>query len=106
MPTAALLTDLMVKAEKIYGNMASKSKPAYISGCMREIWLIFSSNPELCRKPPNNERDTKAAEPIANPLPIAAVVFPAASNPSVLYLTSGPISAISAIPPALSLIGP
>jgi hypothetical protein len=32
--------------------------------------------------------------------------LPAASRASVLYLTSYPISAISAIPPALSLIGP
>ena len=31
--------------------------------------------------------DTNAAEPIANPLPIAAVVLPAASNASVLSLT-------------------
>jgi len=33
-------------------------------------------------------------------------VFPAASKASVLYLTSGPKSAISVIPPALSEIGP
>ena len=43
---------------------------------------------------------------MAKPFPIAAVVFPAASSPSVLSLTYSPIFAISAIPPALSLIGP
>ncbi len=37
---------------------------------------------------------------------MAAVVFPAASKQSVLYLTYGPIYAIYAIPPALSDIGP
>jgi len=47
-----------------------------------------------------------AAEPIANPFPIAAVVFPTASNLSVLSRTSAGNSAISAIPPALSEIGP
>ncbi len=60
----------------------------------------------MCKNPPNNERDTKAALPMAKPFPIAAVVFPAASKASVLYLTYYPISAISAMPPALSLIGP
>lgn len=43
---------------------------------------------------------------MANPFPIAAVVFPAESNTSVLDLISSPNSAISAIPPALSEIGP
>jgi len=38
-------------------------------------------------KAPYKDRDTKAADPIANPFPIAAVVFPAASKASVLYLT-------------------
>lgn len=32
---------------------------------------------------PYKANDTKAADVIANPLPIAAVVFPAASNASV-----------------------
>ena len=43
---------------------------------------------------------------MANPLPIAAVVFPAASKASVRLRISLPISAISAIPPALSETGP
>ena len=54
----------------------------------------------------NNASEVKAAEPIANPLPIAAVVFPTASSLSVLSRTSFGNSAISAIPPALSAIGP
>lgn len=68
--------------------------------------LSLESSYELCKNPPYKERETSAADPIANPLPIAAVVLPAASKPSVLSLTYSPISAISAIPPALSLIGP
>ena len=55
---------------------------------------------------PYKARPTKVADPIANPLPMAAVVLPAASSPSVLSLTYSPISAIYAIPPALSEIGP
>lgn len=43
---------------------------------------------------------------MAKPFPTAAVVLPAESSTSVLFLTSGGNSAIYAIPPALSLIGP
>ena len=48
----------------------------------------------------------KAAEPMAKPLAMAAVVLPTASSLSVVLRTSGPSSAISAIPPALSATGP
>lgn len=54
---------------------------------------------------PYNARLTNAADPIAKPFPIAAVVLPAASKASVNYLMSY-IPAISANPPALSEIGP
>jgi len=57
-------------------------------------------------KAPKRARETRAAEPMAKPLPMAAVVLPAASRVSVLYLTMAPRLLISAIPPALSLIGP
>lgn len=57
-------------------------------------------------KAPNKESPTKAAELIANPLPMAAVVLPAESRASVLSLTLGWQLDISAIPPALSAIGP
>lgn len=63
-------------------------------------------NLTIYKNPPYNESDTKAALPIAKPFPMAAVVFPAASKASVLFLTYSPNSAISAIPPALSEIGP
>ena len=43
---------------------------------------------------------------MANPFPEAAVVFPTASRTSVFSRTSGGNSLISAIPPALSAIGP
>ena len=88
--------------------MAPSNRPANTSGFVKAMLeaLTGKSSLELWRKPPKRERLTKAAEPMANPLPIAAVVLPAASRASVLSLTSSPISAISAIPPALSLMGP
>ena len=47
-----------------------------------------------------------AAAPMAKPLPIAAVVLPTSSKPSVISRVSAPMPAISAIPPALSATGP
>lgn len=38
-PKAALPTDLMVKAENTYGNMAPINKPANTSGLVKEISL-------------------------------------------------------------------
>ena len=46
-----------------------------------EIFII--SIPLLTLKAANNARAVKAAEPIAKPLPIAAVVLPTASSLSV-----------------------
>ena len=46
------------------------------------------------------------AEPIAYPLVTALVVLPTASSGSVTLRTSSGRSAISAMPPALSVIGP
>ena len=47
-----------------------------------------------------------AAEPIAKPLPVAAVVLPSESSASVLSRTISGSPDISAIPPALSATGP
>ncbi len=57
-------------------------------------------------KAANKAKAVKAAEAIANPFPMAAVVLPTASSLSVRSRTSFGNSAISAIPPALSDIGP
>lgn len=75
-----------MNAENTYGNIAPINNPANTSGLVNEISFPLY-RPALCKKPPNNDNDTRAALPIANPLPIAAVVLPAASKPSVLYLT-------------------
>jgi hypothetical protein len=62
--------------------------------------------PTRVTKPPKRASETSAAEPMAKPLPMAAVVLPAASSASVLSRTSAGSSDISAIPPALSQTGP
>ena len=53
-----------------------------------------------------SESTVRVAEPIAKPLPIAAVVLPTESSSSVMSRTSEPSSLISEMPPALSEIGP
>ena len=102
MAIAALPTAFIESAEKTKGNIPPINKPAIISGCETSIdWTLA-----VFIKAAKSAKAVSAAEAIANPLPIAAVVFPTASNLSVLSLTSGGSSAISAIPPALSEIGP
>lgn len=103
----------MVIAEKAYGSIAPIRSPEKIKA---SVTLITSAHKGyykskllsdyLVIKAPNKAMATKAALPIAKPLPIAAVVLPAASRASVLSLVSYPRPAISAIPPALSEIGP
>ena len=66
------------------------------------IFLI----PAIPTNAANKAREVNAAEAIANPFPVAAVVFPTASRVSVFSRTSFSNSLISAIPPALSAIGP
>ena len=68
--------------------------------------MSTSSIPACTVNAANKTKAVNAAEPIANPFPIAAVVFPTASNLSVRSLTFGSKPVISAIPPALSAIGP
>ena len=99
---AARPTAFIDKAENTNGNIPPTNNPAIISGLETSIEVIFA----VFMKAANKANAVNAAEAIAKPLPIAAVVLPTASNLSVLSLTSGSNSAISAIPPALSEIGP
>ena len=66
----------------------------------------MASMPAIPTKAANRAKDVRAAEAIANPLPEAAVVFPTASRLSVRSRTSAGKPLISAIPPALSAMGP
>jgi hypothetical protein len=62
--------------------------------------------PDSSLKAEKSTTEVNAAEAVANPLPMAAVVFPTASSLSVTWRTLGGISDISANPPALSAMGP
>jgi len=48
---------------------------------------LTAGNFTLVTKAPNRASETRQADPIAKPFPIAAVVFPAASSASVNLLT-------------------
>ena len=67
---------------------------------------LMASMPAVFMNAANKAKAVKAADAMAKPFPIAAVVFPTASHLSVRSRTSEGNSAISAIPPALSEIGP
>ena len=79
---------------RLFGNSSTvvprRSSPMRISS----IYEAKSASP------------VRAAEPMANPFPVAAVVFPNESSASVRLRTSSPSPLISALPPALSAIGP
>ena len=82
--------------------MAPMNSPHMTRGLTRSML----SRPTVVRKAANSTRAVSAADPIAKPLPIAAVVLPTASSLSVRARTSGPRALISAMPPALSATGP
>ena len=102
MDIAARPTAFIESAEKTKGNIPPTRSPAITLGLDTSISVTLAT----CMKAENRARAVSAADAIANPLPMAAVVFPTASNVSVRSLTSAGNSAISAIPPALSEIGP
>ena len=99
---AALPTELIVRAEKINGSIPPIKRPITTVESKMLMFLIFATS----AYDTNNDKAVRAAEPIANPLPIAAVVLPTASSLSVISLTLLSSPDISAIPPALSAIGP
>ena len=72
------------------------------------VWLsrFIVVNPAATPYAASRAKEVRAAEPMANPLPVAAVVFPKASRASVRSRTSAGNPACSAIPPALSATGP
>ena len=84
------------------GSIAPINSPMITIGLRSEI----ADRPVTAEYEANRARAVSAAEPMANPLPIAAVVFPTESSLSVISLTYSGSSAISAIPPALSDTGP
>mmetsp|Transcript_42580 Transcript_42580/g.137250 ORF Transcript_42580/g.137250 Transcript_42580/m.137250 type:complete len:200 (+) Transcript_42580:1029-1628(+) len=103
---AALPTDFIVMAENQYGSIEPTSKPAKVSGSSRSTVTLAPVSFSRVTKAPKRATPTRQAEPMAKPLPMAAVVLPAASSASVFSRTDGCSSHISAMPPALSQTGP
>ena len=92
----------MVIAENKNGSIAPMNSPTITSGSSKLIWFNFAETANDA----NNASAVRAADQMANPLPIAAVVLPTESRVSVISLTLSGSSDISAIPPALSETGP
>ena len=89
-------------AEKTTGTIAPTNNIAN-TGALK---ILIPSIPVKVTYAANKASEVKAAEAIANPFPVAAVVFPTESKISVLVLTIESCSLISATQPALSAIGP
>ena len=105
---AALLGRLV---EKAAGRIQILAGSGVGPGCLEARSRTVS--PSLCRPilissryDASRARAVRAAEPMAKPLPVAAVVLPRASRMSVRWRTSGSSSLIWAFPPALSAMGP
>ena len=88
------------------GSAPPTNAPASISGLVKSSASVSPAGRNAYKKLTISDNAASEAEPMAKPLPIAAVVLPTESSLSVISLTAGSSSAISAIPPALSEIGP
>ncbi len=99
---AALPTAWIVMALNTKGSIPPIKRPTITRG----LFMSITESPTDVAYAAKRARAVRAAEPIARPLPMAAVVLPTASSLSVIFLTSGGMWLISAIPPALSAMGP
>ena len=102
MSPAALPTEVIVIAATTNGRPPPIRRPITTIGSVKSS----ETSPTAVVYAANRAKAVNAAEPIANPLPTAAVVFPIESSSSVIARTSSPSPLISAIPPALSATGP
>jgi hypothetical protein len=104
MVMAARPTLFMVIPLNTYDSMAPTRRPQTTMGSRRESLAGgISARTVYAEK---RARETRAAEPVAKPLPLVKLVLPAASRASVRSRTCSPSLHISAMPPALSLMGP
>mmetsp|Transcript_97351 Transcript_97351/g.209907 ORF Transcript_97351/g.209907 Transcript_97351/m.209907 type:complete len:264 (-) Transcript_97351:1177-1968(-) len=104
MASAARPTESMVNAANTNGRQAPISTPTMKIGS-----VINTSTPSKAwfMNAVIRPIEVRTALPMANPLPVAAVVLPRESRASVRSLiSSSHSSSISAIPPALSATGP
>ena len=100
---AARPTAFMVRAAKRKGNIAPEEQPDHERRLGEVDRRLI---PAASVKAANRASAVTAADPMAKPLATAAVVLPSASRASVASRTSLGRCAISAMPPALSAMGP
>ena len=81
---AACPTARMARAENKNGIIPPMKSPARTFA----LEISMTSNPVISLKAANRANEVSAAEAIANPLPMAAVVFPTVSRISVFSRTS------------------
>ena len=96
----ALLTAFIVIAEKRKGSIAPTKSPVRTIGSSRLIesstFTSGWSRSARVRNAEKSAREVRIAEPMAKPLPIAAVVLPAESRTSVRLRICSPMPTISA----------
>ena len=94
-------------AENMTGTLIPMNMPIMTMGSMRsKLMLCWRRSTTISWKEASSARAVSPAAPMAKPFVMAFVVFPAASISSVMSTTSSPRLDISAIPLALSPIGP
>mmetsp|Transcript_33343 Transcript_33343/g.43916 ORF Transcript_33343/g.43916 Transcript_33343/m.43916 type:complete len:228 (-) Transcript_33343:31-714(-) len=104
MARADLSTESIVRAAKTKGSMAPMRRPASTTGSLRSMGVL--ARPDCSMYATRRPTEVRTAEPMAKPLPVAAVVLPRESRRSVRSRMEESSSAISAMPPALSATGP
>ena len=97
----------MVRAENTKVSMAPRNSPTSIRGLVRDRSRAASDfSATIFTEETSRARAVREAEPMAKPLPVAAVVLPRESRASVRSRTDSGRPDISAMPPALSATGP
>ena len=100
-PTAVMVIALTMNGKTPPMNMPTRTIGSLIARTKSGLPLLTLAILALIRA-----SAASAAALMAKPLPIAAVELPTSSSESVISRVLGPISAISAMPPALSATGP
>ena len=91
-------TESIVNAAKRKGNIDPMITPLRTTGSPMCTFPISAFSVKAVKR----ESAVRTAEPMANPFPVAAVVFPRASIASVVARTLSSMPAISAMPPTNS----
>ena len=105
-PPAARPTASIESEAKSVTIMPPISRPMRTGGSSIANTRFWPAAASSDLKPAKSTIAASTAEPMAYPLVTALVVLPTASSGSVTLRTSSGRSAISAMPPALSVIGP